>query len=56
MKKHETLTQRRARLKVRLEAIRTEQGYGVWRGGDAEPTKLKRAIARIDRKMKRGKA
>ena len=49
----QTLAQRRKRLKVRLDLIRSEQGYGVWRGGEDEPEKLKRAIAKIDRKIKR---
>ena len=49
----QTLDQRRKRLRVRLDMIRNEQGYGVWRGGEEEPKKLERAIAKIDRKTKK---
>ena len=50
-----TLTAKRKRLVKRLEQIEREQRYGIWREGPKEPTRLKRAIAKIDRKMKGGK-
>jgi len=52
----ETLVQRRARLEKRLAQIEGEKHYRVWRGGEKEPAKLVHAIAKIERKQKRGAA
>ena len=50
----ETLEHRRNRLQTRLEMIQTEQKFHVFNGEEKEPVKLKRAIARIDRKINQG--
>lgn len=48
------LQDRRRRLGKRLEVIEREQGYGVFHGDPDEPEKVRRAIARIGKKLKRG--
>lgn len=49
------LQDRRRRLSKRLDDVQREQNYGVFRGDPDEPVKLKRAIARIGKRLKNAK-
>jgi len=48
------LQDRRRRLGKRLEQIEREVGYGVFRGDPDEAVRVRKAIARIGKKLKRG--